>query len=253
MSWMGKILGGGLGFVFGGPIGAVLGAALGHQAFDANSKGGFLTGLENKQSIYFAATFSMLGKIAKADGTVSQQEVDVIDRIMRENLRLPEDARHLAINIFNAAKDSDDQFEDYAQQFYDEFGRAEVVLVSIIDLLLVVAYADGELHAAEESMIKSAVRIFGLESKYEQIKGRFTGQGAGQVDDIDQCYKILGCEPGDETSVIKRKYRKLAMDYHPDRMKANGMTPELAAAAEEKFKDIQHAWDVVEKKRKQSG
>ncbi|MBT7538045.1 MAG: molecular chaperone DjlA, partial [Gammaproteobacteria bacterium] len=135
MSWMGKILGGGLGFVFGGPIGAVFGAALGHQAFDADSRSGTLSGLENKQGIYFAATFSMLGKLAKADGKVSQQEIDVIDRIMRDNLRLPEDARKLAINIFNAAKDADDAFEDYAQQFYDEFGRAEVVLVSIIDLL----------------------------------------------------------------------------------------------------------------------
>jgi len=97
MSWMGKILGGGLGFVFGGPIGAVFGAALGHQAFDADSRSGTLSGLENKQGIYFAATFSMLGKLAKADGKVSQQEVDVIDRIMRDNLRLPEDARKLAI------------------------------------------------------------------------------------------------------------------------------------------------------------
>ena len=250
MSWMGKILGGGLGFVFGGPIGAVFGAALGHQAFDANSRGGMLSGLENKQSIYFAATFSMLGKLAKADGKVSQQEVDVIDRIMRDNLRLPEDARALAINIFNAAKDADDAFEDYAQQFYDEFGRAEVVLVSIIDLLLVVAYADGELHASEEAMIQSAVSIFGLDAQYAQIKGRFTGQGPGQIDDINQCYQILGCKADDETAVIKRKYRKLAMEYHPDRVQAKGMTPELASAAEEKFKDIQHAWDVVEKHRK---
>ena len=248
MSWMGKILGGGLGFVFGGPIGAVFGAALGHQAFDADSRGGTLSGLENKQGIYFAATFSMLGKLAKADGKVSQQEVDVIDRIMRDNLRLPEDARKLAINIFNAAKDSDDAFEDYAQQFYDEFGRAEVVLVSIIDLLLVVAYADGELHASEEAMIKSAVHIFGLDAQYAQIKGRFTGQG--QIDDVNQCYQILGCHEEDDTATIKRKYRKLAMEYHPDRIQSKGMTPELASAAEEKFKDIQHAWDVIEKQRK---
>ncbi len=250
MSWMGKILGGGLGFMFGGPIGAVFGAALGHQAFDANSSGGFLTGIENKQGIYFAATFSMLGKLAKADGTVTQQEVDVIDRIMRDNLRLPEDARNLAINIFNTAKDSDAEFEDFAQQFYDEFGRSEVVLVSIIDLLLVVAYADGEFHPAEEAMIKSAVHIFRLDAQYEQIKGRFTGQGPGQFDDVNQCYQILGCNADDETAVIKRKYRKLAMEYHPDRIQSKGMTPELASAAEEKFKDIQHAWDVIEKHRK---
>ena len=70
MSWLGKLLGGGIGFVLGGPLGGIMGAALGHQ-FDANNRGGgLLSSIENKQSIYFAATFSMLGKLAKADGFV---------------------------------------------------------------------------------------------------------------------------------------------------------------------------------------
>ena len=82
MSWMGKILGGSLGFMVGGPIGAVLGAVAGHHAFDAGDGVGTFSVLENKQSIYFVATFSMLGKLAKADGAVTQQEIDVIDRVM---------------------------------------------------------------------------------------------------------------------------------------------------------------------------
>lgn len=244
MSWMGKILGGGLGFVVGGPLGAVLGAVAGHHALDGGGSGGggLFSSLENKQSIYFTATFSMLGKLAKADGVVTQQEVDVIDRVMRENLRLNPQARDLAINIFNEAKNSNKRFEDFALQFYAEFGRSEEVLASIIDLLLLVGYADGQLSEPEEAMIFTAVKIFKLENRYQQLKGRFTGM----PEDVNRYYTILGAEKGDSLAAIKRKYRKLAMEYHPDRIQSQGMPPELASAAEDKFKEIQNAMDMVE-------
>jgi DnaJ like chaperone protein len=240
MTWMGKILGGGLGFILGGPIGAVLGAVLGHHTMDA---GGGFSRLESKQGIYFAATFSMLGKLAKADGAVTDAEIDVIDRVMRDNLRLTPQARRFAIDIFNTAKDSDDRFEDFASQFYIEFGNSPEILASIIDLLMLVAYSDGEMHPAEEAMIMGAVRIFGLQDHYGQIKSRFSGV----PDDINTCYEILGCRQGDSFSVVKKKYRKLAMEHHPDRVHANGMSPEFARVAEDKFKEIQHAYDMVEK------
>lgn len=249
MSWMGKLFGGGLGFVFGGPLGAILGAVVGHHAFDSGrSTGGLfnLSSLETKQSIYFVATFSMLGKLAKADGVVSRHEIDVIEQVMRNNLRLTPDARRFAIEIFNEAKDSDRSFDDFATQFYQEFGRSPEILESLIELLLLVAHADNQLHDVEEKMILRAVRIFGLENRYEQLKSRFRGA----PEDVGKYYAILGCDPGDDLETIKKKYRKLAMEHHPDRMESKGMSPELKAAAEEKFKEIQHAYDVIENDKK---
>ena len=239
MSWMGKILGGGIGFALGGPIGAALGIAIGHTV-DKSSLG--LSDTETRQGIYFAATFSMLGKLAKADGVVSTQEIEVVERVMRENLRLSPEARAFAIGIFNAAKDSDDGFEAFAEQFYVEFGSSPEILASLIELLLLVAHSDGNLHASEEAMIQQAVSIFGLENQYQQILSRFDG-----VDDIEHCYRVLGAEKGESLSDIKKKYRKLAMEYHPDRIQSQGMSPEFASVAEDKFKEIQHAWDVIEK------
>ncbi len=244
MSWMGKILGGGLGFVFAGPIGAVLGAVIGHHTMDSGAAlGAGLSSLESKQGIYFLATFSMLGKLAKADGMVTQHEIEVVDRVMRDNLRLDAKAREFAIEIFNAAKDSDEQFEDFAGQFYTEFGSSPEMLGSLIELLLLVALADGEFHDAEESMILEAVKIFGLEGHYGQLKARFSGV----PDNIEVYYKILGSESGDELSVVKKRYRKLAMEYHPDRVQSKGLPPEFAKTAEDKFKEIQNAFDMVEK------
>ena len=240
MSWMGKILGGGVGFVLGGPIGAVLGMVIGHTV----DKSG-LSAVETRQGIYFTATFSMLGKIAKADGVVSSDEIAVIERVMRENLKLSAEARGFAIDIFNAAKDSDTAFEDFANQFYIEFGSSPEILTSLIELLLLIAHADGRLHDAEEAMIAEAVTIFGLTNQYRQIKSRFDG-----VDNLDHAYAALGSVPTDDLPTIKKRYRKLAMEHHPDRIQAKGMPPEFASVAEEKFKEIQHAWDVVEKHHK---
>ena len=112
-----------------------------------------------------------------------------------------------------------------------------------MDLLLLVAYADGELHQAEEAMIMDAVRIFGLDDHYGQLKSRFSGV----PDNISTYYEILGCQEGDALSLVKKKYRKLAMEHHPDRVHANGMPPEFAQVAEDRFKEIQHAYDMVEK------
>ena len=240
MSWMGKILGGGLGLMLGGPLGAILGVALGHQVDKATG----LSPVETRQGIYFLATFSMLGKLAKADGQVSPQEINVIEQVMRDNLKLTPEAREFAINIFNAAKDSDESFEDFAIQFRDEFGDHPEVLSSLIELLLLVAHSDGQLHPEEDALIMEAVHIFGLDAYYQQIRSRFDG-----ADNLDQAYSMLESSPDDDLAVIKRRYRKLAMEYHPDRIQANGMSPEFAAVAEEKFKEIQHAWDVVEKHR----
>ena len=245
MTWMGKILGGGIGFVFGGPLGAVFGAVAGHHAFDSDgsSGGGIINALENKQSIYFVATFSMLGKLAKADGVVTQQEIDIVDRVMRENLRLSPAARKFAVEIFNTAKDSEESFTAFAQQFYREFGHSKEILASVIDLLLLVGHADGRLDSKEETLILEAVSIFGLDAQYQQLKSRFTGM----PEDINRYYAILGAKQGDDFKEIKKKYRKLAMEFHPDRILSKGMPPELVAGAEEKFKEIQNAYDLVEK------
>lgn len=243
MSWMGKILGGGIGFMFGGPIGMVFGAVLGHHAMDSEGGGGgLLTTLETRQTVFFVATFSMLGKLAKADGIVNQQEIDAIDRVMRDNLRLSAQAREFAIKIFNEAKNTNQPFEAFAEQLYTAFRDAPQVLATQIDLLLVVALADSHLHQAEENLIKTAARIFQLEGQYEQIKSRHVSSG----DDIGRCYQILGSSKGDALALIKKRYRKLAMEYHPDRVQSQGMSPELASAAEDRFKEIQHAYDTLE-------
>lgn len=239
MSWLGKILGGGIGMVAGGPLGAVLGAVLGHQLLDRKSG---LSAEESQHGVFFLATFAMLGKLSKADGRVTAEEVSLVEQIMTENLRLPPDARRFAIDIFNRAKDSDDEFLDYAEQFYDAFAHQPEVLASMVDLLLRLAHADGVKHPAEDALIESAVKLFGVHETYQQLQARY-----GDGNDLERCYGVLGVSADDSLAVIKKQYRRLAMQYHPDRVVANGVAPELVAASEARFKEIQQAYEVLER------
>ena len=84
--------------------------------------------------------------------------------------------------------------------------------------------------------------IFGIRQEYQQIKARYSS-----TNDLDKCYATLGANHGETLKDIKKKYRRLAMEFHPDRVQSNGVAPELALLAEERFKEIQHAFDVVEK------
>lgn len=244
MGWMGKVLGGSIGFALGGPLGAVIGAVLGHHTVDANAAvavDSVFSTLEQKRSIYFFSTFAMLGKLAKSDGVVSRHEIDVIDNVMRNHLKLNSDARQLAIEIFNEAKQSNSGFDEYARQFYDHFHADQQMLITMVELLLLVAMSDRQFHSSEKQLIDSVVKIFHLEDYYAQIRSRF----AAVPEDINRYYHILGCEKGDSIQTVKKKYRRLAMEFHPDRVQANGMPEEFVEVAQDKFKEIQHAYDLV--------
>ena len=240
MSWLGKMLGGSLGFVFGGPLGAILGATLGHHALDS---GRSMSSEENRQTLFFLATFSMLGKLSKADGKVSVEEIRVVEQLMDRNLNLSRDARKFAIDIFNEAKNSEDQFRDYAIQFYEEFSDSKEALFQLVDLLLTLANADGVMHPAEEKLIEEAVVIFGLDREYSQLKAPYSSG-----DELEKSLKILGAAENESFSEIKKKYRRLAMKHRPDKVQAQGVAPELVAISEARFKEIQHAFDIVEKR-----
>jgi len=82
--------------VVGGPVGAVLGAVLGHHTMDSGKS---LDQDEERHGIFFVTTFSMLGKLSKADGQVSSEEIEVVERVMTDSLRLPLQARQFAIKI----------------------------------------------------------------------------------------------------------------------------------------------------------
>jgi DnaJ like chaperone protein len=246
---MGKIVGGTIGFALGGPLGAIAGAALGH-AFDSSdaiqtAEGGRpLTEGETSQFTFFVATFSMLAKLAESDGRISKEEIDTVERFMLYDLNLSPRSRQMAMNIFYEASRNPMRFEDFAQQFYDHFQYRPELIEFMVDILLRLSVADGKFSPSEESLIASAVNIFHMaDSRYQALRKKY-------VQDNHKYYAVLGCQPGDSDEQIKASYRKLVMEYHPDRILSKGLPEEFTDFAENKFREIQEAYEAIKAERR---
>jgi len=247
MSWFGKIMGGAIGLLFGGPLGAVAGATLGHFAFDKTAEAPEygqkkLNRTEQIQAAYFISLFSVLGKFAKIDGVVTRAEIAVIDRFLQQ-MGITGTERDFAIGIFNDAKDSPYTIQDFAGQFYEVSRHQRALLYSFIDLLFQLALADGRVHPEEEHAIDDIRRIFAIsETEFAGIQGRY-------IDDAEKYYKVLNCTAAFTDEEIKKQYKKLAKEFHPDTIIAKGLPEEFVAFATKRFQEIQEAYEKVKKKR----
>jgi len=245
MSWLGKIVGGTLGFALGGPLGAIAGAALGHT-FDASDKQysrDRLSYHEEAQMTFFVATFSMLAKVARADGRISPEEIHAVEDFMANELNLTPESKRFAVEIFETAINSPMAFEDFAGQFYHQFRNQPRLLDLMIDVLLRLSVADGTLSESEEKLISSAARIFHFsEQKYHELKSRY-------APDFEKYYAILGTNSRASDDEIKVQYRKLVKEYHPDKIASKGLPEEFTKLANDKFREIQDAYDAVKRER----
>jgi DnaJ like chaperone protein len=245
MGWLGKIVGGTLGFALGGPLGAIAGAALGHtfDASDEQYSRARLSYHEESQMTFFVATFSMLAKVASADGRISPEEIHALEDFMAHELNLTPESKRFAVEIFETALNSPMAFEDFAHQFYNQFHNQPRFLDLMMDMLLRLSVADGTMSESEEKLIRSAARIFNFsEKKYTELKSRY-------APDFEKYYAILGTTSRASDDEIKRQYRKLVKEYHPDKIASKGLPEEFTKFANDKFREIQEAYDRVKQER----
>lgn len=252
MSWFGKLAFGSLGMLFGGPLGAVIGAAVGHQLIDKRNdaagygfqrkQAGRLNDVEAHQAAYFVCIFSVLGKLAKADGVVTHDELAVADTVIN-SLNVSEQEKTFARSIFNESKSSPYSIEDFALQFYQMNRSQQTVLYSFMDMLFQMAAADGVLHPAEEKALGAIKNIFRLDDRqFDSIKARY-------FKDVEKYYRILNCTPSSTGDEIKKSYKKLVKDFHPDTIISKGLPDEFVDFATRRFQEIQEAYEKVRQER----
>jgi DnaJ like chaperone protein len=113
----------------------------------------------------------------------------------------------------------------------------------MVDILLRVSVADGAMDKREQELIESAVRIFRLpDSDYQKMKSRY-------VSVSKEHYSVLGVSSSDDNETIKKQYRKLVRDYHPDTIASKGLPEEFVTFAHDKFREIQEAYEAIKKER----
>jgi len=252
MAWLGKLFGGTFGFMFGGPLGMIAGIAFGHMFDKAGDVGSTqttrssYTTLDREQMLFFVGAFSMLARIASSDGSVSSHERQKVLEFIRQDLRLGYREEEAAMRVFDTALTGGGTFDQFASQFYQNFSHAPNILQLMIDIFYRVAAADGVINSAEEEMIRRAAKIFRLSDSFvEMLCNRYGGCSNAS----DKSYAILNIPRTATDDEVKRAYRKLSIEFHPDTLASKGMGEEFLGHATAKFREIQDAYESIKRER----
>jgi DnaJ like chaperone protein len=279
MHIFGKILGTFFGFLFGGPIGALFGLYLGHR-FDRARQlrmAGFNSGFgggpsqAERQEEFFKAAFAVMGHVAKAKGQVTREEIQLASTMM-ERMNLHGQQRKAAQDAFREGKESDFPLEQVLERVRISSGGRFDLMQFFLELQISAAFADGDLHPSERSVLHKIAKGLGFssdqleqrlrmqEAAFRFQQGGFGDHAGGQshqsggqwqqassADQLSDAYKLLGVDSSADAKAVKRAYRKLMNEHHPDKLMAKGLPPEMMNMAKEKAQEIQNAYDVIKK------
>jgi len=266
MNWWGKLIGGAFGFMVGGPIGALLGAALGHN-FDKGLTGvlkGTVGGVgetERVQSAFFAATFSIMGYMAKADGRVSEVEISTANHIMSQ-MMLNSEQRDVAKRLFNEGKQPQFDLEAVLGQFKQECHRRSNLIQMFLEIQIATVLADGVADQKELDVLYHIGKQLGFNAgiidqlvQMVQAQQRYANQSSDKrvptKSDIKNAYQVLGVAESADDAQVKKAYRRLMNQHHPDKLVSKGLPDEMMKLATEKTQEIKRAYEQIMRIRKQ--
>ena len=267
-----------LGFLFGFMLsknlfGALLGMWLGHifdrsRGFDFDGMAGGREDDVSRQAAFFYTTFSVMGHVAKAKGQVTNHEIAFATAYM-DKLGLTSELRQQAQDAFREGKAAGFPLQERLIKFKRICGMRHDLRLMFLEIQIQVAFSDGDLDAKEREVLHIIAKHLGYSARqlnnllemiiasaafnqnrgrsYQQFNGENASTNSGQ---LDNAYKILGVSKDASKSDIKKAYRKLMSQHHPDKLIAKGLPPAMMEAAKEKTQDIQAAYDLISKQDK---
>jgi len=254
--WWGKIIGAVLGLLKGGFTGAVLGALLGHMVdrFIAS-----ISGVGNTRDTFFQALFCSLGHLSKADGQVTQAEIRMAESLMAR-MQISGDDRRRAIAFFNQGKQAgfklNEALRAFVQNSITRFDLRQMFMGILVDA----AFASGRITPAEQAVLVNIARELRIPQQVfaAMLFARQGGGGAQQGSrsetgvirgSLDQAFAQLGLTDKASDAEIKRAYRKLVSQYHPDKLVSRGLPEEMMEMAKTRVREINVAYEQIKAAR----
>ena len=191
----------------------------------------------------------VLVKLAQADGHFTRAELNTIVSFFQNNLRYNQDQMYWVKQLIKDARDADVSMDQLLEEFRTSFAYEPRLI--LLELVYQIIYTkqppvEGELETARRiaSFLQISAydqRTFEAKYKYHQYQEATSGAGAEE-----RYYGVLGLDSGADFAAIKKAYRKLSMQYHPDKVAHLG--DEFKGVAEEKMKEINAAYDYFKRK-----
>lgn len=274
MQYWGKLIGLVLGLMSGtGFWGVVLGLLIGHMIDKSRQvrSSGYFSNQAQRQALFFSTTFQVMGHLTKSKGRVTEADINLASALM-ERMQLHGAARTAAQQAFREGKQADFPLREKLRELRSIcFGRVDLIRM-FLEIQLQAAFADGSLHPNERAVLYVIAEELGFSRvQFEQFLSMMEGgrqfgggyQQQGQYQQqggfggyqrqtgptlADAC-KVLGVKPNDDATTIKRAYRKLMSEHHPDKLVAKGLPPEMMEMAKQKAQEIQAAYDLIKKEK----
>jgi DnaJ like chaperone protein len=255
----GLFIGGLIGYLFGRLPGLLIGAAAG-AFLTRYIKYRLWQKISNVQTGFLESVFAVMGALCKADGVVTRDEIQVAERLFQQ-FRLTEESQDKAKAAFNRGKADDFDLDAELQHFLRISGRQPALLQMFLQVQVSAVAADGVVHPAEHEMLLRIARGLGLpESQVDQLEAMLRGSQGGQAgsaqrstaSQLEDAYKVLGVSSSDSDDHIKKVYRKLMSENHPDKLAGRGLPESMREMAEQKTREISNAYDVIKTARQNS-
>ncbi|MCX2962271.1 co-chaperone DjlA [Rodentibacter caecimuris] len=281
MNFIGKILGVFIGWKMGGFFGAIAGLILGsiadkklYELGAVNSS--FFKRKTTRQELFMQTTFAVLGHLSKAKGRVTEEDIQIANQLMTQ-MKLDDNGRRLAQEAFRRGKEADFPIRQVIREFRIGCGQRVDLLRMFLHVQVQAAFSDSQLHEGEKEVLYVIAEELGLsrmqfeqmiamemaaraftqgwfyqqyqQGAYQQGNYQYQQNGGGYQQSsgptLSDAYKVLGVTETDDQSTVKRVYRRLMNEHHPDKLVAKGLPPEMMEMAKEKAQQIQSAYDLI--------
>jgi len=245
-----------IGLFSGGFFGLLLGGGLGFLIDRALRSS---VAKYNPQQLFFRATFTVMGKVAKADGRVSETEISFAREVMAR-MNLSEEKRREAIECFSEGKQTEFDIASVLLPLGALLRHRSAVKLMFVEIQLQAAMADGEVSPAEQALLSEICRLLQFTPQEAQAllsriraEQAFREQAYRSHQDpehysgasLEQAYGVLGVESTASDAEVKKAWRRLMSQHHPDKLVSKGLPEEMIQLAKEQTQEIQAAYDQI--------
>ncbi len=196
---------------------------------------------------------ALCAKVAKADGKIDELEAELVGNMFKDIAKVfpdPERARDILKAIFKEEKDNKYNLDEVAYKLFGLIGRDEQKRHMMMNFLVILAYVDGHMSESEENILTKVGALLHftlpeLDAMMKRAQGMHST--ATSHTSIKEAYALLGIKESDDLSTVKKAYRKLVRQYHPDIIQAQGASKEYIDESTQKVQDINAAYEMIKK------